>query len=293
MPITASTRVLGIFGDPVAHSRSPAMHNAALRKAGIDAVYVPFHVTPARLCGAVQAVRALQMPGVNLTIPHKEAVCALLDELDPMAALIGAVNTIVNRGGRLCGYNTDGLGLLRAIAEDLDIDVRGRRVLVAGAGGAARAAVVALAGAGAAWVGVANRTSGRAEALVASLAPRLEGTALAALPLGAGLPARLGAAVDLLVNCSAAGLKGEVLALPLEACVRPGGAVYDMLYGPAATPLVAAARAAGLTAVDGLGMLAAQGEEAFRLWFAEPAPAGIMRATLGPLGCEKYVSDFG
>ncbi len=287
MPITGSTRIVGIFGDPVAHSLSPAMQNAALQKAGIDAVYVPFHVTPAQLCDAVCAVRALQISGVNLTIPHKEAVCPLLDELDPIATLTGAVNTIVNRDGRLCGYNTDGLGLLRAVAEDLGVDVRGRRVLVAGAGGAARAAVVALSRAGAAWIGVANRTLQRAEALIASLAPKLEGTALAALQLAADLPVRLGDGVDLLVNCSAAGLKGEALALPLELCMRPGGAVYDMIYGQATTPLVTAARAAGLPVADGLGMLVGQGEEAFRLWFAEPAPAGIMRTAIECLGCEK------
>jgi shikimate dehydrogenase len=293
MIITGKTRVVGIFGDPVAHSLSPAMQNAALRKTGIDAIYVPFHVTPVQLGAAVRAVLALQMPGVNLTIPHKEAVCSLLDELDPMAELIGAVNTIVNRNGWLCGYNTDGLGLLRAVVEDLGVDIRGRRVLITGAGGAARAAVVALSRAGAAWIGVANRTLGRAEGLVAELAPKLQGTAFAALPLGTDLPACLGDGVDLLVNCTVAGLKGEALALSPERCVRPGGAVYDMIYGSAPTPLVAAARAAGLAAVDGLGMLAAQGEEAFHLWFAEPAPEGIMRATLGCLGCEKYTSDFG
>jgi shikimate dehydrogenase len=285
MPIAGSTRVVGIFGDPVVHSLSPLMQNAALQKAGIDAVYVPFHVTPAQLGAAVQAVRALQMPGVNLTLPHKEAVCSLLDELDPLAEKIGAVNTIVNHDGRLCGHNTDGLGLLRAISEDLHIDVRGRRVLIAGAGGAARAALVVLAGAGAAWIGVLNRTFGRAEALVADLAPKLKGTALAALPLVDDLPTRLGGSADLLVNCTAAGLKGEALSLPLERCMRPGSAVYDMTYGPATTPLVASARAAGLTAADGLGMLTGQGEEAFRLWFSVQAPTGVMRAALKP-GCD-------
>jgi shikimate dehydrogenase len=237
------------------------------------------------LADAVRAVRALQMPGVNLTIPHKEAVCSLLDELDPLAELIGAVNTIVNRDGRLCGYNTDGFGLLQAIGEDLGVDIRGRRVLVAGAGGAARAAVVAMARAGAAWIGVANRTVGRAELLVAELAPHLEGTALAALPLGADLPTRLGEGADLLVNCSAAGLQGEALALPVESCMRRDGAVYDMVYGPTTTPLVTVARAAGLAAASGLGMLAGQGEEAFRLWFSVSAPAGIMRTALEQRPC--------
>lgn len=280
MPISGSTRVVGIFGDPVAHSLSPLMQNAALRAAGIDAVYVPFHVTAAQLCNAIGAIRTLGLTGVNLTIPHKEAACGLVDELDPMAELIGAVNTIVHRDSRLCGYNTDGFGLQRAIRADLGLEVRGKRVLVIGAGGAARAALVALSGAGAAWVGVANRTPERAETLVEEMAPKLEGTAFAALPLEPGLGGRLEEGVDLLVNSSAVGLKGEVFALPIERCVRPGGAVYDMVYGCAPTPLVAAAKAAGLAAADGLGMLAGQGEEAFRLWFSAPAPAGVMRAAL-------------
>lgn len=287
MSIAGTTRIVGIFGDPINHSLSPAMQNAALQMAGIDAVYVPFHVTAAQLPDAVAAIRTLDLVGVNLTIPHKEAVCALLDALDPVAELAGAVNTVVNRDGQLCGYNTDVAGLLRAIGADLGIDVAGKRVLVAGAGGAARAAVVALAGAGAAWIGVVNRSPVRAEYLVAELAPRLQGTALAVLSPGADLPARLGEPVDLLVNGSAAGLRGEKLALPLDGCLRPGGAVYDMIYGRSPTPLVAGARAAGLAAADGLGMLAGQGEEAFRLWFGSAPPTGVMRGVLEDACREK------
>lgn len=280
MPITGTTRIVGIFGDPVAHSLSPLMQNEAIRTAGIDAVYVPFHVASAQLCDAVRAVRTLGLTGINLTIPHKEAACTLVDELDPLAELIGAVNTIVNCDGRLSGYNTDGFGLLRAISGELGFEVQGKRALIIGAGGAARAAVVALARAGVAWIGVANRTPGRAERLVASLASRLEGTAFASLSLDDALPGRLDGGVDLLVNSSAVGLHGEAFALPVERCVRPGGVVYDMVYGGESPPLVAAARVAGIRAADGLGMLAGQGEEAFRLWFGVLPPAGIMRAVL-------------
>ncbi len=287
MPISGTTRIVGIFGDPVAHSLSPLMHNTALRSAGIDAVYVPFRVTPGQLRDAVAAIRALGLIGVNLTIPHKEVACALVDELEPMAALIGAVNTIVSRAGRLIGYNTDGPGLLRAIDEELGVAVAGRRVLVTGAGGAARAAVAALAQAGAAWIGVANRTPSRAEQLVAELAPSFQGTAFAVFSLAEDLPARLAGKVDLLVNSTAAGLHGETLPVRPAECVLPVGAVYDMAYAPEATPLVAAARVAGLAAADGRGMLAAQGEEAFRLWFGRTAPAGIMRASLQPRTVEK------
>lgn len=287
MPITGKTRIVGIFGDPVAHSLSPLMQNAALQAAGIDAVYVPFHVTAAQLRDAIGAIRTLGLTGVNLTIPHKEAACCLVDELDPVAVLIGAVNTIVHQDGRLLGCNTDGSGLLRAIREDLGLEVQGKRVLVIGAGGAARAAVVSLSRAGAAWVGVANRTPERGEKMLAELAPKLEGTAFAALPLEPALAARLEGGVDLLVNSSAIGLHGEAFALPLERCVRPGGAVYDMVYGSEPTSLVATARSAGLVAADGLGMLAGQGEEAFRLWFSVPAPAGVMRTAIERRGSEK------
>jgi shikimate dehydrogenase len=279
MTISGTTRTVGIFGDPVAHSLSPLMHNAALAAAGIDAVYVPFHVPAAQLCDAVRAIRPLGLVGVNLTIPHKEAACALVDELDPDAAAIGAVNTIVNRNGRLTGYNTDGTGLLRALAGELGISVAGKRILLIGAGGAARAALVALSGAGAAWIGVANRTVARAEQLLTELAPCLHGTTYAALPLPPTcLPGELPEAVDLLINSSALGLHGESCALPLTTLMRADGAVYDMVYGAGTTPLVAAAGAAGLAAADGRGMLAGQGEAAFRLWFGVDPPAGLMRS---------------
>ena len=287
--LSGSTRVVGLFGDPVAHSLSPLMQNAALRAAAIDAVYVPFHVTPEQLCAALEAVRALDLVGVNLTIPHKEAACALVDELDPAAALIGAVNTVVAREGRLIGYNTDGLGLLSALRRELAADLDGKRVLVVGAGGASRAAVVALAQAGVAWIGVANRTPERAATMLGELSAILQGTAFAPLPLAADLPGRLGAPVDLLVNSTAVGLHGELFGFPLESCVRPGGAVYDMTYGKGPTRLVLSARAAGLVAADGRGMLAGQGEEAFRLWFGVSAPDGVMRSALDAAGDENQI----
>jgi shikimate dehydrogenase len=280
MTISGTTRVVGIFGDPVAHSFSPKMHNVALEAAGIDAVYVPFHVTPGQLPEAVAAIRSLDLSGINLTVPHKEAACELVDDLDPVATLCGAINTIVRRGERLVGCNTDGQGLLRAIHEDLGIGVQGKRVLILGAGGAARAALVALATAGAAWIGVANRTSERAQQLLVKLSPHFTGTAFAAYSLGGDFPAQLAGAVDLLVNSTTVGLHGAVFPWSPAICVRPAGAVYDMVYGREPTPLVLAARSAGLVAADGLGMLAGQGEEAFRLWFATPPPPGLMRATL-------------
>lgn len=280
MPITGSTRIVGLFGDPVAHSLSPLMHNAALAAAGINAVYVPFHVAPDDLPAAVESLRALRVIGVNLTIPHKEAVLPLLDEVDPRASLCGAVNTIVNRDGRLVGYNTDGCGLLQALRSDLSVDPAGRRILLAGAGGAARGALMALAAAGAAWIGIANRTTARAEALCAGLADRFPATACTALPLDHHLPGRLHGGIDLLINCTSIGLHGEAHDWPALDCLASGGVVFDMVYGREPTALVRDSLRAGVRAADGLGMLAGQGEEAFSLWFGAPPPPGALKAAL-------------
>jgi shikimate dehydrogenase len=280
MQVTGKTQVLGIFGDPVQHSLSPRMQNAAIEAANLDAVYVPFRVTEAQLCDALRGMRAMGMRGVNLTLPHKEAACGLVDGLDEHARLSGAVNTIVNDNGQLVGYNTDGQGLLKALKQELDVEAEGRRVILLGAGGACRAALVSLCRSGAAWVGVANRTRERAQSLVAELAEHCKGTTLASFPLSADLPGCCPEPVDLLVNTSSVGLRGDAFDFAVTRCVRPGGSVYDMVYTVEPTPLVQQARLAGLTAADGLGMLAGQGEIAFRLWFGRAPQQGVMRRSL-------------
>jgi len=277
--IRGTTRILGIFGDPVAHSLSPLMQNEALAQAGIDALYVPFHVRPENLESAVAAIRSLDLWGVNVTVPHKEAVLRYLDVVDPAARLIGAVNTIVNRDGVLTGYNTDASGLLRSLAEDLQFDPAGRRILLLGAGGACRAAVVALAQAGAAWIGVANRSRQRANDLVDEFVAIFKGANLASFSLD---PIELSVAlpqVDLLLNTSAVGLQGESFGDFPWKDLSTDALVYDMIYGRA-TPLIQSARARGHRTADGLGMLAAQGEEAFFLWTARRPPSGAMKARL-------------
>lgn len=277
--IFGTTRILGIFGDPVAHSLSPLMQNAALREAGIDAVYLPFHVLPDNLPQAVAALRPLNILGVNVTVPHKEAVLTLLDEVDENARLIGAVNTIVNRAGCLHGFNTDGAGFVQSLAGDLDFDPAGRRVLLLGAGGACRAALVALAQSGAAWIGVANRDPARARLLVDSFASRFPGTAFAHLPLASSLWEQALGASDLVVNTTSLGLHGEEVPLPW-ACVPKKCCIYDMVYRRGGTPLWHAARAQGHPVADGLGMLAAQGERAFTLWTGRKPPFGVMKSRL-------------
>jgi shikimate dehydrogenase len=280
MTIRGTTRILGIFGDPVAHSLSPLMQNEALAQAGIDAVYVPFHVRPENLATAVAAIRSLDLWGVNVTVPHKERVGGFLDVIDPAARLIGAVNTIVNRDGILTGYNTDAPGLLRSLAEDLGFDPAGRRILLLGAGGACRAALVALGKGGAAWVGIANRTRSRAEALAAEFAEVLKGTTLAFFGLDMDELAGVLPQVDLLVNTSAVGLKGESFADFPWGGLAPGALVCDLVYSQGGTPFLRTARGRGHRLTDGLGMLAAQGEEAFFLWTGRRPPEGVMRARL-------------
>jgi len=278
--VTGTTRVLAVFGDPIAHSLSPLMQNQALRQAGINAVYVPYHVPAAGIGAAVAAVRALGIWGVNLTVPLKEVVCPHLDELDDDARLIGAVNTIVNHEGRLTGHNTDVYGFLNSLEIDLHCDPRGKRVLVLGAGGACRAAVVALCRAGADWVKIANRTFRRAEALAAEFTPVFPETTLTAFTQE---PAALEHAleqVDLLVNTTTVGLKGETFAAFPWAKVPAGIPVLDMVYSASATPFVAAAESHGHPATGGLGMLAGQGEQSFQLWTGSAPPAGVMRNCL-------------
>lgn len=280
MTIGGKTRVLGIFGDPVSHSLSPLMQNHALEVAGIDAVYLPFHVSPQQLGQAVAAVRALDLLGVNVTVPHKEAVCAHLDEIDPVARQIGAVNTIVNRQGRLCGYNTDGLGFLRSLQEDLGLHPQGLRILLLGAGGACRAALVTLCQAGAARVTVANRTQARAARLAAEFDQVFGGTTIAQSSLESEALGRALGDVDLVVNTSAAGLQGEAFPdFPWDAVPAPA-AFYDMVYGPNLTRWLREAQLRNHPVAGGLGMLAGQGEEAFYLWTGKRPPFGAMRARL-------------
>lgn len=280
MMVRGTTRVLGIFGDPIAHSLSPLMQNHALEASGIDAVFVPFHVLSQQLAAAVAAIRALDLLGVNVTVPHKEAVCAYLDEIDPAARQIGAVNTIVNRNGRLCGYNTDGLGFLSSLQQDLGLQPAGLRVLLLGAGGACRAALVALAQGGAAAITIANRTPARAEALALEFGPVFGGITFATRSLEPEALSRGLDGVDLVVNTSAAGLQGEAFpGFPWES-VPAQAAFYDMVYGPGLTPWLQQARERGHGVAGGLGMLAGQGEEAFYLWTGKRPPFGAMRARL-------------
>jgi shikimate dehydrogenase len=276
--ISGTTRVVAVLGDPVAHSRSPAMHNAAFAALGLDWTYVALRVRPADLGRALAGVRALGLAGLNVTVPHKERIAPLLDRLTSRAKSIGAVNTVFWRKGALWGDNTDAGGFLRALA-DAEFRPRGRSALVLGAGGSARAVVNALAGAGIGSLTVLNRTVSRARALRRLVPGRTE---FAAGGIEEASDPATVAAADLIVNCTSLGLDGRSLP-PLDLrAVSPASLVYDLVYGPDTTPLVRAARRRGLRAEDGRRMLLHQAALAFRLWTGKAPPLAAMAAAVVP-----------
>ncbi|PKN13736.1 MAG: shikimate dehydrogenase [Deltaproteobacteria bacterium HGW-Deltaproteobacteria-4] len=282
MIVQGTTKVFAILGDPVSHSLSPQLHNAALTAVGINGIYVPFHVVPEQLATAVAGVRALQIAGLSVTVPHKERIIPLLDEIDPAAQRIGAVNTVVNREGRLIGYNTDAPGFLQALRDTLDFSPLHKEVLLIGAGGAARAALIALAQAGATTVVVANRTPDRAVDLIASCCTEFPACQMMATSLDALHTGDFLGRADLLVNTSALGLAGESFPSAIIAGLKPSALIFDMVYSrtTASTPLVRQGESAGHRAADGRSMLIAQGEAAFSLWTGLVPPGGVMKAAL-------------
>ncbi|MBK9178380.1 MAG: shikimate dehydrogenase [Acidimicrobiales bacterium] len=275
--IAGSTRVAAVIGDPVRHSLSPTIHNAAFESLGLDWAFVAFEVAEQEISGALQGVRSLGIDGLSVTMPHKSVVARMVDRCSPAAEELGAVNCVVRRGGRLMGENTDGEGFLDALVADAGFDPAGRRCVVLGAGGAARAVIRALGRAGAAEVVVVNRTQDRGEraALLAGAAGRTG-------------PAEAAADADLVVNATPVGMgpppvpisggpPGPVL--PVDpALLCEGQLVADLVYEPLVTPLMDAARAGGAVAVGGVGMLIHQAAHAFRLWTGEDPPLEVMSA---------------
>jgi shikimate dehydrogenase len=291
--VSGNTRVIGLLGDPVAHSRSPQIHNAAFAACGLDYVYVPFAVSAAALPAAVTGLRALGLRGANVTVPHKVAVAGLLDELDETAAALGAVNTIVVENGRLRGVNTDVAGFARALTDVWEVPEAGAaarpgrargaeepaaapRALLLGAGGAARAVALALADLGLATT-VVNRDLAKAERLVETIVAARPRAELAAAPRAA-LDEALVGAHGLLVNATSLGMpgSGKVPAALADNVLR-GQVVVDLVYGEGPTDFLAAARARGAGTVDGLSMLVWQAAAAFELWTGVPAPVQVMR----------------
>lgn len=283
--INGKTRICGIYGYPLEHTYSPAMHNAAFNEMGLNYCYLPFLVKPGSLKVAVEALRALGIAGVNVTIPHKEAVIPLLDDLSEEASIIGAVNTIVNRDGKLSGENTDGSGFLRSLLEETNFDPSGRTAIILGAGGAARAVAIQLALAGAGKLTIANRSLKRAEELAFMISLKT-GTSTAVVQLpdkpGQDFLVDIIEEADLVVQTTPLGMyphHQSLLPFPFKG-IRPGQIVYDLVYNPVKTLFLKKAGAAGAITVSGLGMLLHQGALAFEMWTGVKAPVGVMRDSL-------------
>lgn len=249
------------------------MHNAALRELGLEGEYAAIHVTPQRLGDMIRSVREDGYRGINVTIPHKENVMPYLDELGEDARRIGAVNTIVNENGRLIGRNTDGIGYVRSLKEEAAAELTGRRIVVIGAGGAARGIVHALAAEAPDRITLLNRTTQRAEELAREWSDLID---LVALPADRAAQALEGA--DLVINTTSVGMHPHVDGLPLDpALLRGTEIVSDLIYNPLETRLLRLARERGCRTHGGLGMFVYQGAYALEYWTGVPAPASAMR----------------
>ena len=278
--IGAGTTLFVIFGDPIAHSLSPAMQNAALRAAGIDGLYVPWRVKAAGLPAAFESLRGMEnFGGANVTLPHKEQAVSLVDDVSSEAASVGAINTIVSKKGRLLGANTDGQGFLRSLQEDGGFVPRGREAVILGAGGAARAVAWSLAEAGIAELVIVNRTIERAESLVELVGRGIGVRAVALRPGDPRVPEKV-ATCALLVNATSVGLNTSDPPPIDPTMLRQGMLVYDLIYHPQETELLRGARGRGCHVLGGLGMLVYQGALAFELWTGRKPSHETMRTAL-------------
>jgi len=278
MNVAGTTTVYGVIGDPIGHTLSPRMQNRAIEAMGIDAVYVPFRVSPDEVGNAVRAVRALSIGGLNVTVPHKTAVIPFLDRLTDAARTIGAVNTILRDGDDLVGENTDVYGFIRCVTVDGGVERFPDTVCVLGAGGAARGVVYACATRPEVReIIVVNRTFARAE----EIAVRFAGVGTARITACPDDPAsmrRIVPGAGMIVNTTTLGMKPDVESTPLSepGLIHPDQIVCDIIYTPARTKLLRDAEAQGAHTVGGLAMLAAQGARSLSLWTGRDAPVGVM-----------------
>ena len=272
--------VLGILGYPVSHSVSPMMHKEALNHWGIEGSYVPFEVKPRDIPAAITGLKALGVKGVNVTIPHKQTVIDHLDELDPVAQSVGAVNTIIFEGDRAIGYNTDGAGFITSLKNDAGEVVEGKKVLLIGSGGAARGLAVKLAMDKAAGIFITNRTPERGIALVGHIRDKLSYPFVEFIRLEASLIRDIIPEVEIVVNATSVGMNGrDGLPVSLEG-IDQRHLVCDIVYTPLETDFLKESSERGARTLDGLGMLIHQGDLAFQIWTDKRFPSGKIRSIL-------------
>ena len=276
--IKGDTQVLAVFGDPVGHSLSPVMHNAAFQALGLNCIYIPCRVKAESLKDAVLGFKALNFKGANVTIPHKQEIIGELDEIFGDSLLSGSVNTIISRDGKLLGTSTDGIGLVNSLREDAGFEPAGKKVLILGAGGSARAVIYRLIAEGVESITLANRTLENAMDLREELIDTV-GFRLSVCELG-----QLGTlawdSLDLVINATSVGLKDQASLIPSQLLHR-GLLVYDLVYrNDGDTTLIREAAKAGCRTLSGLSLLLYQGAERFRLWFEMDPPLAVMRNAL-------------
>jgi len=282
IPIDGKIKIIALFGNPVEHTASPHMQNAAITKLGLNYLYVPFLVHRSKIATAVEAMRALHFQGANVTVPFKESVIPYLDELSEEAKLIGAVNTIKNENGRLIGYNTDGAGFIEAL-KDLSkkFTPKNKKVVILGAGGAARAVGVALARKKVKQLIFADIQEEKAKSLAAMIKSKLNIDAKGMAPNTMQFYG-FAESSDLIVNATPIGTHPKVAECPLSniSVIHPRQLVVDLVYNPSQTKFMKLAKHLGAKAQNGLGMLLYQGVLAFEIFTKEKAPVAVMRKAL-------------
>lgn len=276
---------LSVFGDPVAHSRSPQMHNPALRACGIDAQYCRLHIRPDELAVAFRLLPKAGFIGTNVTIPHKSTALELMDEVDSHARKIGVINTVVVQGEKLCGFNTDGPGLVRAVQADFGVDIRDLRIMVLGAGGGAGRAIAAqCAVENCQRLVLVNRTFEKAQQVAGELTPYFgragASVRLDAVPWEEEQLAQQIENTDLIINATSCGMKPADPPVLPASILQPHLMVYDTIYTSHRTRLLADSEAIGARAANGLSMLLYQGALSFEIWFNRKAPIEAMKAGL-------------
>ena len=289
LKVSAKTKIIGVFGYPIEHSLSPLMHNAAFSHLGLDYCYLAFSVRPEDLKQAVESIKALNLVGVNVTIPHKERVLPYLDKVSRQARLIGAVNTIHNKGGKLIGYNTDLSGFLTSLKQ-AGFNPKGKKVVVIGAGGAARAVSFALSQEGVHSLFILNRTLEKAKSLtkmikksiINGVRPAGSDPIIEALSLRKKELIKAIERADLLVNATSLGMVPKTSQSPLAGfgLLPKNLVVYDLVYNPAETKLIRLAKKSKGKTIGGLEMLIQQGAKSFEIFTGLKAPLEVMRKVM-------------
>ncbi len=278
--INIHTKLVGLLGYPLAHSKSPAMQNRAFQSMGLNFLYLPVEVEQEGLPDVINGMKKMNFAGFNVTIPHKIRVLEFMDELDYLAGVIGAVNTAVIEKGRIKGYNTDGQGFIRSMEEGAGLTVRGKRVFVLGSGGAARAITMTLAAHGVDRIYICNRRREKAEALSSEINAKIKDCSAAVAFEPKTMEGML-KNIDILINTTSVGMHPHRHQTPMDAgLVDSSTVVCDIVYNPAQTRFLEEAAQRGCKTVNGLGMLVNQGAEAFRLWTGQRPPIEEMYKAL-------------